>query len=174
MLPLRFLLPSLLLLCSTFPLAFAYSSTAGTPTQCDDFKISWSGMRPPLLIIQESVTLLSISRWNCPVLCPSYTCMSALISRVQPNLPDPQRFGSQRNISIPSSAYANGVGSFSVQLPFPEGKEFVLTMSDSTGFGSGGSTELLTTGASLGGQCNSTDPGPAFDFSLDGALLQCE
>ena len=38
--------------------------------------------------------------------------------------------------------------------------QFLLTMSDATGFNSGGTTPLLTVGASVGGKsCNTTSPG---------------
>lgn len=68
-------------------------------------------------------------------------------------------FGTPRNISIPDSAYSGGEGSYSTTLPFPASQKFVATMSDATAFGSGGATELLVTGSSLGGSCNTTDPG---------------
>jgi hypothetical protein len=37
--------------------------------------------------------------------------------------------------------------------------QMVLSMSDATGFNTGGSTNVLTVKASQGGSCNSTDPG---------------
>ncbi|KNZ78538.1 hypothetical protein J132_00396 [Termitomyces sp. J132] len=82
-------------------------------------------------------------------------------------------FGTQRNVSIPTTAFNNGAGSFTFQLPFPSGKQFVITMSDATGYGSGGTTNLQTTGASQGGLCNTTDPGTDFQFELNSALQQC-
>ncbi|KAF9481016.1 hypothetical protein BDN70DRAFT_931251 [Pholiota conissans] len=82
-------------------------------------------------------------------------------------------FGTQRNVSIPSSAFNNGQGSFSVQIPITKGQELVLTMSDATGFNSGGTTDILTVGASQGGTCNTTDPGVAFSYQLNDALQQC-
>ncbi|KAG5717295.1 hypothetical protein E4T56_gene15442, partial [Termitomyces sp. T112] len=82
-------------------------------------------------------------------------------------------FGTQRNVSIPTTAFNNGAGSFTFQLPFPSGQQFVITMSDATGYGSGGTTSLQTTGASQGGLCNTTDPGPAFTFDLSAELQQC-
>ncbi|KAJ7092658.1 hypothetical protein C8R44DRAFT_816241 [Mycena epipterygia] len=82
-------------------------------------------------------------------------------------------FDVPRNISIPTSAFNNGQGSFSTVLPFNVTDKIVLTMSDSTGFGAGGSSEILTVGKSLGGSCNTSSPGVAFSFILAQALQQC-
>ncbi|KAF9270154.1 hypothetical protein L218DRAFT_982784 [Marasmius fiardii PR-910] len=82
-------------------------------------------------------------------------------------------YGTPRNISIPQSAFDNGMGSFSAQIPFPQGQKFILTMSDGTGFATGGNTEVLTVGSSKGGSCNTTDPGVAYIFELNSALQQC-
>ncbi|KAJ6604583.1 hypothetical protein DFH09DRAFT_1123188 [Mycena vulgaris] len=79
-----------------------------------------------------------------------------------------------RNISIPDSAFSNGNGSFSTTLTFAENTQFVLTMSDSTGFGAGGSSQKLTVGKSLGGTCNTTIPALAFAFTTPGSLQQCQ
>ena len=69
----------------------------------------------------------------------------------------------------------------------------VLSMSDATGFNTGGSTNVLTVNASQGGSCNTTDPGEScksisamhtltplplsqgvsFSFQLNTALQQC-
>jgi hypothetical protein len=77
---------------------------------------------------------------------------------------------SPRNVSIPATAQ----GSFSIQLPFPEGHRILLTMSDATGFGSGGTTNILTVGASVSGStCDTTDPGVAYTFQLNTVLQQC-
>jgi len=82
-------------------------------------------------------------------------------------------FGVSRNLSIPQDAFQNTQGSFSFQVVFAAGQKFLLTMSDATGFGSGGSTGLLVVGSSQGGTCNVTSPAPAFDFELNSALQQC-
>jgi len=79
-----------------------------------------------------------------------------------------------RNISIPASAFSNGNGTFSTTMPFNASDRIVLTLSDSTGFGAGGSTQLLTVGKSLGGTCNTTSPGLAFSFETPGPLVQCQ
>jgi hypothetical protein len=48
-------------------------------------------------------------------------------------------------------------------------------MSDATGFGSGGTSQLLTVGPSVTGvNCNTTDPGTAFIYELPDALQQCK
>jgi len=77
------------------------------------------------------------------------------------------------NYSIPSSAFTNGQGSYSFQIPFSAGTEFVLTMSDATGFGSGGNSQILTVGNSSSGSCNTTGPGVDFTFQANSALTQC-
>ncbi|KAK0478225.1 hypothetical protein IW261DRAFT_212181 [Armillaria novae-zelandiae] len=100
-------------------------------------------------------------------------------------------FGTPRNISIPDSAYSGGKGTYKTQIPFESGKKFVMVMSDASGFGAGGVTDVLTVGSSLGGSCNITDPGKrvchtcvvrhcnvipkgvAFSFELNSALQQC-
>ncbi|TFK77164.1 hypothetical protein BDN72DRAFT_953637 [Pluteus cervinus] len=82
-------------------------------------------------------------------------------------------FGTPRNVSIPPSAVSNGQGSYSIQLPFPANQKFLLVMSDSTGFGTGGTTDVLTVGPSQGGKCNTTDPGINFSFEANSALQQC-
>ncbi|KAF8647917.1 hypothetical protein AX16_006449, partial [Volvariella volvacea WC 439] len=82
-------------------------------------------------------------------------------------------WGTPRNLSIPPSAFSNGQGSFSTQLQFPRDHKFLLSMSDATGFGAGGSTNVLTVGTSRGGSCNATDPGVDFSFELNMALQQC-
>lgn len=70
-----------------------------------------------------------------------------------------QVFGTPRNISIPSSSFSDGKGSYSLQVPMKKDDTMLLTMSDATGFNTGGTTRVLTVGASKGGQCNTTDPG---------------
>ncbi|KAF9044642.1 hypothetical protein BDZ89DRAFT_1059114 [Hymenopellis radicata] len=84
-------------------------------------------------------------------------------------------FGTPRNISIPSGAYSNDKGSYTIDnLPFPSGQKMLMTMSDATGFGAGGSTGVLKVGSSTSGaSCNTTDPGVAFPFELNTALQQC-
>ncbi|KAJ7487532.1 hypothetical protein B0H11DRAFT_2013750 [Mycena galericulata] len=113
--------------------AFSFTSTA--PTECDDFKISWTGGSG-----------------------------SGYYLYLQPT------FDVGRNISIPSSSN----GTFSTTMPFKQNYQFVATLSDSTGFGAGGSTGLLSVGKSLGGSCNTTSPGLAFSFSLPVAPQQCQ
>lgn len=79
-------------------------------------------------------------------------------------------------MSIPDSSFNSdlGNGTFSTQLTLAAGKQFLLTMSDSTGFGTGGTSNVLTTGSSISGAaCNTTVPAPAFNFQLNDALQQC-
>ncbi|EIN04023.1 hypothetical protein PUNSTDRAFT_123068 [Punctularia strigosozonata HHB-11173 SS5] len=78
------------------------------------------------------------------------------------------------NISIPDSAFSNGAGRFSTQLPLAAKTQFLMTLSDSTGFGSGGTTEVLTVGSSISGaSCDTTGAKADFTFELDNALQQC-
>lgn len=61
------------------------------------------------------------------------------------------------------------------QLPYPQGQRLLLTMSDLTGFGTGGTTNVITVAPSVSGHgCNTKDPGPDFSFELDGTLQQCQ
>jgi hypothetical protein len=49
-----------------------------------------------------------------------------------------------------------------------------MTMSDSTGFGAGGTTAVLTVGPSVNGDdCDIAGPAANFSFDLDGELEQC-
>lgn len=87
-------------------------------------------------------------------------------------------FSTPQNITIPDSAYNGTHGSFTTTLHIT-GKQnehrFLLTMSDSTGFGSGGTSGLLTAGTNSSSQsCNTTDPGTDFTYDLPNALQQCQ
>ncbi|KAL0951285.1 hypothetical protein HGRIS_007996 [Hohenbuehelia grisea] len=82
-------------------------------------------------------------------------------------------FGTPRNISIPAVSFSAGKGSFSTQMPFAKGQQYMVSMSDATGFGAGGFTTVKTVGDSRGGSCNTTDPGVDFSFQLNTALQQC-
>ncbi|KAF8445873.1 hypothetical protein L210DRAFT_3610469 [Boletus edulis BED1] len=80
-----------------------------------------------------------------------------------------------RNISVPSTAFSNNQGSYQISpIPFTSGKQFFVTMSDATGFGTGGISELLTVGEPVNGaSCNTTNPTLAYSFSLPSSLQQC-
>ncbi|KAJ6519751.1 hypothetical protein C8R45DRAFT_952610 [Mycena sanguinolenta] len=80
-------------------------------------------------------------------------------------------FGAPRNISI-SSTDVNGT--FSTPIPLSAGDQAVLTLSDATGFGSGGNSQLLKVGSSLGGSCNTTSPALAYTYTLNSPLVQCQ
>jgi hypothetical protein len=104
-----------------------------------------------------------------------------------------QVFGTPRNISIPDGAFSNGKGSFSFQLPIAKGSQFVMVMSDATGFNTGGTTQVLTAKDSTSGQqCDTSNPSEfendnilcfvseywhfaavVFSFQLNTALQQC-
>ncbi|CAE6440020.1 hypothetical protein ACGC1H_004699 [Rhizoctonia solani] len=84
-------------------------------------------------------------------------------------------YSTPQNISIPASAFNGTHGSYTTTLRVT-GKSnqgrFLLTMSDATGVGTGGTSGILT--ASTGtGSCNTTDPGTDFTYSLDRSLQQC-
>lgn len=133
------LLPTLLFSCLfSTTLAANFTFDFGTPTQCDNFPISWTGGSPPFEL----------------VLAPE--------------------FGTPRTFSVPSASFTNGQGSFQAQIPFLKGHSFIAIMSDATGFGSGGVTDVLTVGSSVSNtNCNTTDPGVDFFFELNTALQQC-
>ncbi|PPQ70489.1 hypothetical protein CVT26_013996 [Gymnopilus dilepis] len=81
-------------------------------------------------------------------------------------------FGAPVNISIPSSAFNNGAGSYSFQLPVANGSQVVFVMSDASGFNSAVASDILTVGPSKGGSCN-THTSVDFSFQLNTALQQC-
>ncbi|KAG1757647.1 hypothetical protein EDB19DRAFT_1891370 [Suillus lakei] len=117
----------------------AFSVTVGTPTQCDDLSVSWTGGQAPFEILLTPV------------------------------------FEVPRNISVPASAFSNGKGSYTIsQLPLWNGTQFLLTMSDATAFGSGGTTPTLKVGYPVAGNnCNTTGASVDFTFDLPTALQQC-
>ncbi|KAK0208080.1 hypothetical protein DFS33DRAFT_408619 [Desarmillaria ectypa] len=151
----------------------AFSFSAGTPTQCDDVSITWNGTRIHTFYLP----------WCSLVLFEGGTAPYLLLLTPV--------FGTPRNISIPDSAYSGGKGTYKTQIPFSSGQKFVMVMSDASGFGTGGATDVLTVGSSLGGSCNTTDPGKLvysiccvgqcnvtpkgvdFSFELNTALQQC-
>jgi hypothetical protein len=87
-----------------------------------------------------------------------------------------QVYETLHNYSVPDSAFSNGKGSFSVpQIPLKSGTPFMLIMSDATGFGSGGTTSVLTVGAPVANNnCNTTVVSPDFTFDLPTSLQQCK
>lgn len=69
-------------------------------------------------------------------------------------------FGSQRIFNIPDSSFSNGKGTFETQLLFAKDSQFLVTMSDASGFATGGTSGVLKVGDSVGKQtCNTIDPG---------------
>jgi hypothetical protein len=79
------------------------------------------------------------------------------------------------NISIPDSAFSNGKGSFNTPLLLPQGNKFIMAMSDSSGFATGGITDVLTVGQTIGGaNCNTAGARADFTFDLDSSLQQCQ
>jgi hypothetical protein len=127
------------------------------------------------------------NRWNTSFLHVYYTCKytgvikqccsSPYISSRQTTLIadiSSQPSGTPRNISIPDNAWDGSKGSFSTTLNFTAGQSFILTMSDATGFGTGGNSDLLTVGGSANNaQCNTTSPGSSFSFQSSSAIQQC-
>ncbi|KAG2137614.1 uncharacterized protein EDB93DRAFT_1091097 [Suillus bovinus] len=82
-----------------------------------------------------------------------------------------------QNVSVPASTFSNGVGSYSIpQLALSAGTVFLLTMSDATGFGSGGTTIELTVGNSGNNDCIIQNLSPTFTFDVDptpSPMTQC-
>ncbi|KAI9445126.1 hypothetical protein H4582DRAFT_1913472 [Lactarius indigo] len=83
--------------------------------------------------------------------------------------------GTQQVFPIPASAFSNGVGSYSTVLQLAQEQQILVTMSDATGFATGGISPLLTVQAQppQSPSCTLVDPVPQFFFSLDFALQQC-
>ncbi|KAG1881061.1 hypothetical protein F4604DRAFT_1922082 [Suillus subluteus] len=81
------------------------------------------------------------------------------------------------NYSVPSSAFSNGKGSYSISpLPLSTSTSFLLTMSDATGFGSGGTTNQLIVGNQITNiNCNTAAASPLFEFTFSPPppLIQC-
>ncbi|OAX37825.1 hypothetical protein K503DRAFT_866598 [Rhizopogon vinicolor AM-OR11-026] len=122
-------------------LSAVHAFTVGTPTQCDDLAVSWTGGQAPFQI---------------------------MVTPFSPSQPF-------HNISVPASAFSNGKGSYSIpQFPFKDGTQFLLTISDNTGFGSGGTSTILTVGPPIANNnCNTTISPPDFFFSTPLQLQQC-
>ncbi|KAJ7169814.1 hypothetical protein C8R46DRAFT_1090110 [Mycena filopes] len=80
-------------------------------------------------------------------------------------------FDFPRNITIPSTDVD---GTFSTQVPYHASSRLAISLSDSTGFASGGTTTLLQVGKSLSGtQCNTTAP-DHFTYGTPDSLNQCQ
>ncbi|KAI6047695.1 hypothetical protein EDC04DRAFT_2619540 [Pisolithus marmoratus] len=84
-------------------------------------------------------------------------------------------FDVPRLYSVPSSAYSGNQGSYTIpQLPLAEGKKFVLTISDATGFGTGGATNVIqVAGSTSSPSCNTTSPTLSYTYNLPSSLQQC-
>ncbi|RXK35595.1 hypothetical protein M231_07125 [Tremella mesenterica] len=67
------------------------------------------------------------------------------------------------NVTIPSDAS----NSYTFQLDEPSGLEFIATMWDSGGWGTGGTTDVLTVGSSSDSSCLTSNLNYDFFFSLD-------
>jgi hypothetical protein len=83
-----------------------------------------------------------------------------------------QVFGIPFDVSIPSSAFSNGVGKFSTTLSQLNNSGVVLAMSDATGFATGGISEVQKLPSDIG-SCKPADPLPwTYDNPLP--LTQCQ
>lgn len=91
-------------------------------------------------------------------------------------IPHTKVYNIPRNISVPSTAFNNTQGSYQISsIPFLGGTQFLLAMSDASGFGTGGISNLLTVGAPVGSaSCNTSNPSLPFSFSLPSSLQQCK
>ncbi|PPQ62829.1 hypothetical protein CVT24_000523 [Panaeolus cyanescens] len=115
-----------------------------------------------------------LDRWITTLSDFVNSCMqSSFLVNANAFNPSRQVFGTPRNISVPATAFSNGRGSYSLQIPLKKDDEMLITMSDATGFNTGGTTTVLTVQASKGGKCDTTDPGIGFPFQLNTALQQC-
>jgi len=78
-------------------------------------------------------------------------------------------------VDVPSSAFTNNKGVYQISpFPFYNQTRFVVTMSDATGFGTGGTSNLFTVGLPVGSaSCGIYSPTLAYTFSLPSSLQQC-
>ncbi|KZP00977.1 hypothetical protein CALVIDRAFT_533299 [Calocera viscosa TUFC12733] len=83
-----------------------------------------------------------------------------------------------RNITLPSSSFSTSTnrGNYTLPLQLNAGGSFLLTMSDATGFGTGGTSALLVVGASItGASCDTAGPPLGFEFFLQsGGASECK
>jgi hypothetical protein len=80
------------------------------------------------------------------------------------------------NVSIPDNAWdgSSNTGTYSATLNMTAGSSFIITMSDATGFGTGGNSDILNVGSSSSGnQCNTTNPGSNVSLQLEDGIQQC-
>jgi len=136
-------------------------------------------MRPYILFLLYVNALLGVRAFtvttSTPTQCGAFTVnwtggQPPFVLELLPVL------GTQQVFNIPPSAFSNGVGSYSTTLQLAQEHQFLATMSDATGFATGGISPLLTVQAqtSQSSSCNTVDPGPQFFYSLDIALQQCQ
>ena|SRR5258708_6854534 len=125
----------LLLLSATL---FVSSTNAGfsfswsQPIQCNTLTVTWKGGTGPYQLL------------FAPVSCLFICFLSSSDLEMNPF----QKYKVPLNFSIPDSAYDSnkGQGSFSLTLNVSSQSLFLLVMSDSTGFGAGGVSSVLTVG----------------------------
>ncbi|KAI6136586.1 hypothetical protein F5141DRAFT_37557 [Pisolithus sp. B1] len=149
-------LQPILFLSSLMLMANAFSLSVGAASECDPFTISWTGIsivwRTPSVLI-----LIGVGGEN-PFEIYTFPVNDT-----------------PRSYSVPSSAYNGNQGSYTIpQFPIPQGKQFVLVMSDATGFATVGTTGVITVAAPTSGSSCNTAFLPQFYFSLTGSLDQCE
>ncbi|KAG1860611.1 hypothetical protein DFJ58DRAFT_912872 [Suillus subalutaceus] len=133
--------------------------TVGTPTQCDPLNISWTGGQAPFEIL--------LTRSLAP---------SSQVHRLRANLCAFKSWATCKNYTVRPSAFSNGQGSYSIsQLTLSTGTSFLLTMSDATGFGSGGTTNVSFVGNPVANNnCNTTVLSTPYMWELSPLpLLQC-
>ncbi|KAI0778286.1 hypothetical protein BD413DRAFT_104394 [Trametes elegans] len=83
-------------------------------------------------------------------------------------------YGTPSTLNIPADNYKNGQGSFTTTLPYAKDQQVLAIMSDSTGFASGGVSDVLIVGKSSGKKsCNTTIPTVDFYYDTPLALTQC-
>ncbi|KAH8814619.1 hypothetical protein DL96DRAFT_418575 [Flagelloscypha sp. PMI_526] len=85
--------------------------------------------------------------------------------------------GTGKTVSVPDSQVSNGQGSMEITLEIPTGKNFLVTMGDSQGPLTGGTSPVLTAGAASSNAaagCNTTYRTPDFFWSAgQDAVKQC-
>ncbi|KAG6327862.1 hypothetical protein ID866_11227 [Astraeus odoratus] len=156
---------SLIHLLTIFPLLLcvslveAFNITVGTATECDPLTISWTGKHIYLVLPRTR----ALPGGESPFEIITFPVRLSLPYEHTRFLPATEPDGSQGSYSI-------------TQLPLAQGTQFVVTMSDLAGFGTGGTSGLIAVGAPTGSNpsCNTTTPSANYTFSTPSLLQQCQ
>jgi hypothetical protein len=172
------LVGSLLALFATALVTHAFNFSFNSPTSCDDLTVSWTGSS---ILYQRLASrhshlcsqvehLPSISPFSQYVhsCSPSYEILTFSLAVWC------QAFHVPQNFTIPETAFADGSGTFSTPLTLDRRQRLLLSMSDATGFNTGGVSRVLKVGASQSdNRCNISENRIDFLFWSLRPLVQC-